>query len=156
LGVQDLVIWGHEHDSHILPQQGTNRFSVIQPGSSVATSLSEGEALVKHIALLEIRPGEYNVHPRRLQCVRPFQFASIAQSKHADLCKIHSNSSDGSIELSKLLRELVTGMVDKANAETDALPPHLRPPKELQLPLIRLRVEHTTLPVLPNPQFGSQ
>jgi double-strand break repair protein MRE11 len=42
----DFVVWGHEHDSH--PDPVNNRDTgcdITQPGSSVATSLSEGEAL---------------------------------------------------------------------------------------------------------------
>lgn len=40
-----LVIWGHEHDCRIDPELNVLRdFYVSQPGSSVPTSLSEGEA----------------------------------------------------------------------------------------------------------------
>lgn len=40
-----LVIWGHEHDCRIEPEENAKkRFYVSQPGSSVPTSLSEGEA----------------------------------------------------------------------------------------------------------------
>jgi double-strand break repair protein MRE11 len=44
----DLVIWGHEHDCRIVPEPVADRlYWISQPGSSVATSLSEGEALEK-------------------------------------------------------------------------------------------------------------
>lgn len=44
----DLVIWGHEHDCRIVPEPvGDRLYWISQPGSSVATSLSEGEALEK-------------------------------------------------------------------------------------------------------------
>jgi len=45
----DLVVWGHEHECLITPvasESGKN-FFVTQPGSSIATSLSEGEAQQK-------------------------------------------------------------------------------------------------------------
>ena len=47
---QDLVIWGHEHESLIDPKQGPEGkgFHVIQPGSTVATSLVESEVRVGH------------------------------------------------------------------------------------------------------------
>jgi len=46
----DLVIWGHEHECLIEPAWNPEReFFVSQPGSSVVTSLSEGEAKQKYI-----------------------------------------------------------------------------------------------------------
>jgi len=44
----DLVIWGHEHDCRIVPEAVAEKdYWISQPGSSVATSLAEGEALEK-------------------------------------------------------------------------------------------------------------
>lgn len=44
----DLVIWGHEHECLIDPAYSPQQdFYVSQPGSSIATSLSEGEAIPK-------------------------------------------------------------------------------------------------------------
>lgn len=44
----DLVIWGHEHECKIAPTKNEQQlFYVSQPGSSVVTSLSPGEAVKK-------------------------------------------------------------------------------------------------------------
>lgn len=43
----DLVIWGHEHECKIAPTKNEQLFYVSQPGSSVVTSLSPGEAVKK-------------------------------------------------------------------------------------------------------------
>lgn len=44
----DLVLWGHEHECIIEPAYNPEQdFYVTQPGSSVATSLSEGESKTK-------------------------------------------------------------------------------------------------------------
>jgi double-strand break repair protein MRE11 len=44
----DLVMWGHEHDCRIIPEPVAGKpYYVTQPGSSVATSLADGEALEK-------------------------------------------------------------------------------------------------------------
>ena len=46
----DLVIWGHEHDCRIVPEPvAGKRYYISQPGSSVATSLAEGESLEKWV-----------------------------------------------------------------------------------------------------------
>ncbi|KAL8435668.1 hypothetical protein ACSSS7_002329 [Eimeria intestinalis] len=54
----DVVIWGHEHDCHTeLRQSREGRCQVLQPGSSIATSLTAGEAQQKHVFILEtVRP----------------------------------------------------------------------------------------------------
>ncbi|KAK3090953.1 hypothetical protein FSP39_016025 [Pinctada imbricata] len=58
----DLVIWGHEHECRIEPEwNGTQNFYVSQPGSSVATSLCEGEAGKKHVGLLQIRGKDFKM-----------------------------------------------------------------------------------------------
>lgn len=44
----DLVVWGHEHDCRIVPEPVAGKsYYITQPGSSVATSLADGEALQK-------------------------------------------------------------------------------------------------------------
>jgi len=44
----DLVVWGHEHDCRIVPEPVAGKnYYITQPGSSVATSLADGESLEK-------------------------------------------------------------------------------------------------------------
>ena len=51
----DLVVWGHEHECLIDPKYNPETsFHVMQPGSSVATSLVPGEAVPKHVAILNV------------------------------------------------------------------------------------------------------
>lgn len=52
----DFVIWGHEHECLPDPKDVPGMaFHVLQPGSSVATSLIEGEAKKKHVVMLEVK-----------------------------------------------------------------------------------------------------
>ena len=45
----DLVVWGHEHDCRIIPEPVAGKqYFITQPGSSVATSLADGESLEKY------------------------------------------------------------------------------------------------------------
>lgn len=51
----DLVIWGHEHDCRIVPEPvAGKRYFISQPGSSVATSLAEGESIEKRVFYLHV------------------------------------------------------------------------------------------------------
>lgn len=44
----NLVVWGHEHDCRIVPEPVAGKnYYITQPGSSVATSLADSEALEK-------------------------------------------------------------------------------------------------------------
>jgi len=44
----NLVIWGHEHDQRIVPEDVPGKkYKITQPGSSVATALTEGESIQK-------------------------------------------------------------------------------------------------------------
>lgn len=55
----NLVVWGHEHDCRIAPEPvAGKRYFISQPGSSIATSLAEGEALDKYgiISLALVSP----------------------------------------------------------------------------------------------------
>ena len=49
----DLVVWGHEHDCRIIPETVVGKkYRITQPGSSVATSLADGESLEKCVCRL--------------------------------------------------------------------------------------------------------
>jgi double-strand break repair protein MRE11 len=55
----DLIMWGHEHDCRIIPEPvAGKRYYVTQPGSSVATSLADGEALEKSVRPLYCESSE--------------------------------------------------------------------------------------------------
>jgi hypothetical protein len=44
-----LVVWGHEHDCRITPEPVAGKeYYITQPGSSVATSLADGESIEKY------------------------------------------------------------------------------------------------------------
>lgn len=56
----DLVVWGHEHDCRINPEVlNAGNVFITQPGSSVATSLAEGEAIAKNVGLLMVSGKKY-------------------------------------------------------------------------------------------------
>lgn len=82
----DLVLWGHEHDCRIAPESVSNKnFHITQPGSSVATSLSEGESIPKHVGILYINEkSEFKIEPLKLKTVRPFVFRTILLKDFCD------------------------------------------------------------------------
>ncbi|RKO97175.1 hypothetical protein CXG81DRAFT_14986, partial [Caulochytrium protostelioides] len=133
----DLVLWGHEHECCIDPVRNTAKgFHITQPGSSVATSLSPGEAVPKHVGILTIRPGhQFHIEPVPLTTTRPFVIDDIALAQLG--LQPHDHEA---IQLA--LSDKVEQMIATAHAEWRDAHPDRRgqpPPK----PLIRLRVEYS-------------
>jgi hypothetical protein len=77
------VVWGHEHECKPAPEHTAEMdrsFSVLQPGSTVATSLSEPESQPKQCFLLDIAGVSWRVQALPLTTVRPFNFKSVRSS----------------------------------------------------------------------------
>ncbi|KAJ3384660.1 meiotic recombination [Lobulomyces angularis] len=144
-----FVIWGHEHeckiDPSLNPQQG---FYVTQPGSSIATSLCEGESQEKYVGLLKIRNTAYKFEKIKLTTVRPFIMSETVLS--ADLGS--ENTSEDKV--TKYLKKVVIKMIEEAKNRWKSDNPTLQI-SEFPLPLIRLKVEYGGGFVTTNPQrFG--
>ena len=139
----DLVIWGHEHECLIQPRYNAEmNFHVIQPGSSVATSLMPGEAVPKHVAILSVTGRDFKVEPIRLKTVRPFVMKEIVLSEDKvakKLAKKENNRPD----LTRHLISIVDDLIAQAKAEWQEAQDGTVSDEESEapLPLIRLRVE---------------
>ncbi|KAF9166818.1 Double-strand break repair protein mre11a [Actinomortierella ambigua] len=165
-----LVIWGHEHECKIdpmyNPQQG---FHVTQPGSSVATSLSDGESRPKHVAILKIWKDKFDLQKIRLNSVRPFVMDDVVLSEN-NLPKKDQK------KINQFIANKIKEMIDKAEKEWREAHGHVtvkrRAPHEdaesmddeepaslpeFPKPLIRLRVEYSGGYDIFNPQrFGQE
>ncbi|KAG0671558.1 meiotic recombination [Maudiozyma exigua] len=144
----NMVIWGHEHECipHLV-HNPTKNFDVLQPGSSVATSLCDAEAQPKSVFILEITDGKQpELTKIPLRTVRTFKMRNIALQ---DIDYLRPHDKEG---IAKFLVAEVDKMIEEANQETkkklgedflqdgegeDSL-------SSLPLPLIRLRVNYTS------------
>lgn len=140
-----MVIWGHEHECLIDPKYNPEtNFHVMQPGSSVATSLMPGEAVPKHVAVLSITGRDFTVEPIRLKTVRPFVMREIVLSEEKEAMKV-AKIANNRTKLTEFLTSIVDDMIKQAIDEWRAAQgdedqdDEENPP----LPLIRLRVEYT-------------
>ncbi|KAI0161524.1 double-strand break repair protein mus-23 [Xylariaceae sp. FL1272] len=141
----NLVVWGHEHECIIDPRHNpVTGFHVMQPGSSVATSLVQGEAVAKHVAVVSITGRDFTVEKHRLKSVRPFRTAEIILRNDKRFKGI-DKKKDNRQELTRKLTEVVEEMIDEANAEWGSLQDEEFEESERPLPLIRLKVEHTAV-----------
>jgi double-strand break repair protein MRE11 len=139
----DLIVWGHEHECLIDPRLNSEMmFHVMQPGSSVATSLVPGEAVPKHVAIVEITGKEFKVEKHRIKSVRPFVTKEIVlanDERFRSLAKVKDNRH----RLTSKLIDVVEELIEEAKAEWLAIQDEDDPPDEVPLPLIRLKVEYT-------------
>jgi len=147
----DFVMFGHEHECLVEPQAAIANDNILlcQPGSSVATSLIEGEAEDKHIGILEIALDRSELKPVceltkiPLRSVRPFVMEELVLST-VDALEPDANEEDKLAVLEEVLEEKVGALVEEAKARYRERNPRARD-KEVRklLPLVRLRVEHT-------------
>ncbi|KAI0640408.1 DNA repair exonuclease [Trametes meyenii] len=155
----DLVVWGHEHDCRIVPEPvAGKRYYITQPGSSVATSLADGEALEKHVALLKIQGKEFELTPIPLRSVRPFVIDDIVLSEAGEEEGFDINDK---IEVAKCLKVKVNELIERANAEWDERNARAvsegEPELPRPLPLVRLKVDTTGVSEMSNPvRFGQE
>ncbi|XP_061639082.1 double-strand break repair protein MRE11 [Phyllopteryx taeniolatus] len=132
----DLVVWGHEHECLIAPTRNEQQlFYVTQPGSSVATSLSPGEATKKHIGLLRVKGRKMNLQKIALKTVRQFFIQDVVLSDYQDAFTVDTPNVIKKVE--NLCHAKVNEMLEEAERERLGCP--LTPEK----PLIRLRVDYT-------------
>ncbi|XP_057255814.1 double-strand break repair protein MRE11 isoform X2 [Pezoporus wallicus] len=131
----NLVVWGHEHECKIAPCQNQQQhFYVSQPGSSVVTSLSPGEAVKKHIGLLHVRGKKMKMQKIALETVRTFYMEDIVLADHPDLFNPDNPKVTQAIQA--FCMEKVEMMLDNAERE------RLGNPRQPGKPLIRLRVDY--------------
>lgn len=117
-------------------------FHVMQPGSSVATSLMPGEAVAKHVAIVGVTGRDFKVEPIRLKTVRPFAMKEIVLSEEKDIKKL-ARKDDHRAELTRHLITIVDELIEQAKAEWREMQEDDDPEEEAPKPLIRLRVEYS-------------
>ncbi|RMZ69075.1 double-strand break repair mus-23 [Pyrenophora seminiperda CCB06] len=146
----DLVVWGHEHECLIDPRYNPEMgFHVMQPGSSVATSLMPGEAVPKHVCILSVTGKEFTTENIRLKTVRPFIMKEIVlaeekEIKQRELWRV----SDNRAKITEHLNKVIEGLINEARRDWLELQADREEADDLEvpLPLVRLRVEYTAPP----------
>lgn len=142
----NLVVWGHEHECVIEPKPNDETgFEVLQPGSSVATSLIPAEAVQKQVALVSITGKKFNCEPIPLKTVRPFVTKDIVLQKKPEFKKLEGVKNNRE-RITKLLIQEVDKMIEQANQEWLAVqdvPADEIDEEDWPLPLIRLKVEYS-------------
>ena len=129
----DFILWGHEHECRIIPEQvpDTNYY-ICQPGSSIATSLCDGEAKPKHVGILSISKKKFKLKPLPLKTVRPFVFDNV-------ILKDHEIEKDLSRPLAVSVCNFIDRYIENEIIRKAALQLTGHPKQPIQ-PLIRLRI----------------
>ncbi|KAG0451175.1 hypothetical protein HPP92_026561 [Vanilla planifolia] len=140
----DFIVWGHEHECLVDPQEVPGMgFHISQPGSSVATSLIDGEAKPKHVLLMEIKGSQYRPTKIPLKSVRPFEYAEVILKDEPD---VDPNDQTSVLEhLDKVVRNLI----DKNSKSVIGR-------SEVKLPLIRVKVDYSGFMTINPQRFGQK
>lgn len=162
------VVWGHEHECRIEPGESiVGTFRISQPGSSVATSLISGEAVRKHVGLLDIKNNRFRLKPIPLTQVRSFAMSEISLRELKD----HLDPEDPKIDaqVTKVLEDEVKMVIREARQKTKDL---LKDAKVMgnitddgrlkyklenrDAVLVRVKVDHSGFTTLNNQRFGAK
>ncbi|TRY53215.1 DNA repair and meiosis protein Mre11 [Cryptosporidium tyzzeri] len=136
----DLIIWGHEHECIVNPVEVANKnFFVLQPGSSIATSLIASESLQKHVTLLEIKDNTFKTTPIPLLSPRVFIHDHIVLDK--DLAQVEQHLIEKVHQLIEQAK-IVQLEKNKLNLPQNPEIQEILKNKSMDLPIIRLRVEY--------------
>eukprot|EP01083_Nonionella_stella_P073035 197195_1 len=153
----DLVFWGHEHECRIqLTESLTGNFFITQPGSSVRTSLCQGELPDKHVGILEIRGETCRLLPVKLESLRPFLMHDIALEDYFDpeveISEIEAFLAKETVKLIKQANpdKFSLGMDEKEEAAAFGSVDKAR------IPLIRLRVNTSGFDQINTRRFSKQ
>ena len=139
----NLIVWGHEHECLIDPRLNPETgFHVMQPGSSVATSLIKAEEQDKHVAVVSITGKDFQVEKHRLKSVRPFVMREIALQQDPRFTGLESQK-ENRIELTRRLMAIVEEMIEEANAKWEEVQEEDFDEADRPLPLIRLKVDYS-------------
>ncbi|XP_015086200.1 LOW QUALITY PROTEIN: double-strand break repair protein MRE11 [Solanum pennellii] len=140
----DFIVWGHEHECLVDPQEVPGMgFHITQPGSSVATSLIEGESKQKHVLLLEIKGNQYRPTKIPLNSVRPFEYTEVVLKDEPD---IDPNDHSSILEhLDKVVKKLIERSSQKANNGS-----------VVKLPLVRVKVDYSGFMTINPQRFGQK
>lgn len=129
----NLIIWGHEHECRITPEFIPDvEYFISQPGSSIATSLCEGESKPKHIGILTVNKMKFKLEKLKLQTVRPFIFDNLILKDE----EIPKNYAE---RLSESIFKFIDNYIQNELMPKAALQLSGHP-KQPILPLLRLRI----------------
>ncbi|XP_022753228.1 double-strand break repair protein MRE11 [Durio zibethinus] len=140
----DFVVWGHEHECLIDPQEVPGMgFHISQPGSSVATSLIDGESKPKHVLLLEIKGNQYRPTKIPLTSVRPFEYTEVVLKDEPDIDPNDQNS------ILEYLDKVVSNLIEKSSRKAVN-------GSDLKLPLVRVKVDYSGFMTINPQRFGQK
>ncbi|KAL0265632.1 UNVERIFIED_CONTAM: hypothetical protein PYX00_011345 [Menopon gallinae] len=144
----DLVVYGHEHESLVL---NLKDFVLLQPGSTVRTSLAENESFDKFVYIFDSVPR--SIERVELQTVRPF----LMRTLELDMGDVETYLRE-QVEVMLSLLEKEEG-IKRRHVDEKSQSVHERRIREMlecmnRAPLVRIRGKLKTQGLVNNHKFG--
>mgnify|MGYP002621603029 FL=1 len=154
----DLIIWGNEHEARDeLVEDQVQNFYIYQPGSSIATSLNQAEALPKHAGFFEIYENKnFRFVPIKLKNQRPLIVKNIeleelfGKKDGRKKLPVDYEDEEQQREIEAKLEEEVAAIL--AECETKALTEKWTK----KPPIVRIKVEYTGFDIIRIKQLESR
>lgn len=115
----DLVIWGHEHDCFTSLIRSENPpTDIYQPGSSVCTSFTEGEALPKHVGIVNVfEDGTFKMDYEPLTTARFLVYKEVEYITFTEEDGLGREKTEQEVIMG--IKDFVMKMVEEANASRE-------------------------------------
>lgn len=156
----DLVIWGNEHECQPqLMDSLVGDYRILQPGSSVACSLSkpESSACPKHMAFFEVKERKFRLKPIKFHHIRQFIYDEVSLQDESNISPTDPKVDE---KVWQFLKQKVDSMIREARlaiAEDEAGEESQRfTVKDPEKVLIRLRLEYDGYAAVNQQRFGAQ
>lgn len=155
-GFLDLVVWGHEHECkpdlepvvnpNVNAEDKATPTQILQPGSTVATALSEGEAARKHYFVVDIKGQQWRHTRYALQSQRPFAYEAVTLRDVTLPAPLNPENPDS---INGYLESKVNSLIKKVTARQPDV-------SNVMLPLIRIKVDYTGFSTINAQRFGQK
>ncbi|CCD14810.1 unnamed protein product, partial [Trypanosoma congolense IL3000] len=132
----DLVIWGNEHEQQMNPVSFQG-FKVVQPGSTILTSLSDNECNPKQYGILEVVGTSFRITGFPLKSIRPVVRRTVELWRE--------NPGGRTLDaVEDFLRHVVEDMIEEAEEQVSRIPDDiLKFHPNIKFPIMRLSVDFT-------------
>lgn len=134
------MVWGHEHECQLeLRTIESTGVRILQPGSTVPTSLIEAESKLKHSFRLKVNLERMNLEPIRLERQRLMLYRQVELSKTGV-------PKERKLMLEAYIKQQVQQLLDEYDRTfaADMTMDDMNDPKSYRaMPLVRIKVDYS-------------
>ena len=138
----NFVVWGHEHECELSEVKLNSQTRILQPGSSVITSLKLHESMPKNHFILELKQNRYRLHRLPISTARIFIYDEIESDNVVESDTVHEKIQILVAKAEEKTKARNNDYIAQMNICCEKLNVNktFHPALQERLPLLRLRI----------------